>query len=163
MKHLPSSVEKLREWGKKKKDAGTHGCVFNGLLPCLLAYSADYRSHISWSIELDLGQAVLVSFYHPLNLWLDTRKRWTAKTCHLLKSVTDLSHMAKSADFSINPPWRKKKKKAERRKDSSFPLSYNVLTVKRGFTKSWWKEVSSALWRFKTSFPKHPSLEKAVP
>lgn len=70
--------------GKWEKEAGTHRCIFNGLLPrCLLCYSADYRSHISGSIELDLGQAVLVSFHHPLNLWVDTRKRCTVNSFSL--------------------------------------------------------------------------------
>jgi len=47
----------------------THRSVFDGFFPsCQFSYSVDDGSHISGTVELDLGQAVLVGFHDPLDL-----------------------------------------------------------------------------------------------
>ncbi len=48
----------------------THRSIFDGFFPSRqLSYSVDDGSHISGTVELDLGQAVLVGFHDPLDLW----------------------------------------------------------------------------------------------
>ncbi len=51
----------------------THRGIFDGFFPSRqLSYSVDDGSHISGTVELDLGQAVLVGFHDPLDLWSKT-------------------------------------------------------------------------------------------
>ncbi len=52
----------------------THRSIFDGFFPSRqLSYSVDDGSHISGTVELDLGQAVLVGFHDP---WIsDQRER----------------------------------------------------------------------------------------